>query len=576
MDSGTGNTVDLDSVGVSYMGDDSRSVGSAGVKPCLTLPLQDFDVYELEAQTTYSPLKLESFVAWLHGYDQSKKQHLLDVIKNGVRIPSSKTADDDNVVLYNHDSALQEADFVREKIREEIACHRVAGPFMEKPEGLVISPLSIVPKAGNSLRLVHNLSFPYNDSVNSGIDRQFCKVEYETLDNCIEIIAKLGQGTLLAKSDVQNAFRILKVNKLDYRLTGFSFDGAIYWDKNLPFGCSVSCQAFEDLSKAIQWILQEKLGVKYVSHILDDYMFFGKKNTSQCSNYLQAFLLLADSLGVPVKKSKTFYPCTKLELHGITVCTETMTMSLPPEKVEKAVVMIKNMLSSQKTTLSKIQSLTGLLNYCTKIVPPGRAFLRRLYDLTIGLERQNHHVRVTASVKADLRVWLSFLAQFNCKAIITREVWLEEHVLHTYSDSSGKGWGAFFGRNWFNGHFPDNWAKVNIAIKEFVALYFAWKLWFSNEKNVWVEFHCDNQSVVFNLLNQTSHLEQIMVLMREMVLTSMYNGLQIKATYIRSKLNSVADKLSRFQVEQARKEAPWLSRYPCVIPSDWMPWNLQP
>ena len=345
VDSGVGTPGALGSAPVSQQLKAGGAVGPAGLKPALTKPLVDVSIYDLEAKSAYSPLKLESFIAWLHGYDTSRKQKLLDSIANGVRIPSTKVADDTECEFFNHFSALQHADFVREKIQSEIACHRVAGPFDVKPEGLIISPLSCVDKAGNSHRLVHNLSWPFQNSVNSGIDREYCRVEYETLDHCVSIVAKIGVGCVMAKSDVENAFRILKVNKDDYRFTGFTFDGKIYWDKNLPFGLSISCQVFEELSKAIQWILKVKLNVKFVSHILDDYMFFGVPHTNQCENSLKAFLLLADSLGLPIKKSKTFYPCTKLELHGITVCTETMTMSLPSDKVQKARVLITTMLN---------------------------------------------------------------------------------------------------------------------------------------------------------------------------------------------------------------------------------------
>ena len=573
VDRGEGASEGSDSVLVSHKASLGGAVGPTQVTPSLTKPLLDVSIYDLESQTAYSPLKLESFIVWLHGYDFARKQNLLDSIANGVRIPSTKVANDDEYELYNHFSALQHADFVREKIQSEISCNRVAGPFDVKPEGLIISPLSCVPKQGNTWRLVHNLSWPLQDSVNSGIDREFCRVEYETLDHCIDIIAKIGVGCVMSKCDVENAFRILKVNKSDYKFTGFSFDGKIYWDKNLPFGLSISCQVFEELSKAIQWILKEKLKVKYVSHILDDYMFFGVPHTNQCSNSLKAFLMLADSLGLPIKESKTFYPCTKLELHGITVCTETMTMSLPKEKVDKAIGLIKSMLSCSKTTVKQIQVITGLLNYCTKIVPSGRAFLRRLYDLTSGAKHQSHHVRVTCEVKSDLKVWLSFLLDFNCKVIITRDVWCHENVLHVYTDSSGTGYGGYYGSHWFNGHFPVSWTHVNIAIKEFVAAYLAWKLWFEQESNVWVEFHIDNQSVVFNLLNQTSYLQENMIMMREMVLVSLQRSIQFKATYIRSHLNFIADHLSRFQVHLAKKKAPFLNKYPDVIRPEWLPWN---
>lgn len=45
-------------------------------------------------------------------------------------------------------------------------------------------------------------------------------------------------------------------------------------------------------------------------------------------------------------------------------------------------------LKSQKSaTLKQLQSLIGMLNFACKVVPPGRPFLRRLLDLTVGLKK---------------------------------------------------------------------------------------------------------------------------------------------------------------------------------------------
>ena len=54
-------------------------------------------------------------------------------------------------------------------------------------------------------------------------------------------------------------------------------------------GASSSVRIFETLSKSIQWILQSELVVNHVSHIIDDYIFVGRSNSSECVYYLQYF-----------------------------------------------------------------------------------------------------------------------------------------------------------------------------------------------------------------------------------------------------------------------------------------------
>ena len=49
-------------------------------------------------------------------------------------------------------------------------------------------------------------------------------------------IMRLGQGSLMAKFDVQNAYRIVPVYTEDCQLLGMKWRGAFYVDMVLPFG----------------------------------------------------------------------------------------------------------------------------------------------------------------------------------------------------------------------------------------------------------------------------------------------------------------------------------------------------
>lgn len=72
----------------------------------------------------------------------------------------------------NHPSAVAFPDHVEHYIHTEFSCHAIAGPFSTNPlhQPLLCSPLQTVPKWGSSQhRIVMDLSFPPQSSVNSGI-----------------------------------------------------------------------------------------------------------------------------------------------------------------------------------------------------------------------------------------------------------------------------------------------------------------------------------------------------------------------------------------------------------------------
>ena len=244
--------------------------------------------------------------------------------------------------------------------------------------------------------------------------------------------------------------------------------------------------------------------------------------------------------------------------------------------MEKALTIIEQMSSCQKATIGQVQSLVGFLSFCTKIVPAGRAFLRRLIDLIDCSKPQWYFVRINRPIKEDLQVWKSFLLQFNGRTMITPEVWGQQFKFHLYTDASGEGYAGVLGRVWFNGHFPKSWSSINIAIKEFIPVFLCFKLWSHLFHQSCILYHTDNMSVKHIIMSQTSHVPTIMSLLRDMVLISMKYQIQFQATHIPGSLNKCADMLSRFQVEKALAMFPHLHKQPVMIPSEWLPWNTQP
>ena len=63
--------------------------------------------------------------------------------------------------------------------------------------------------------------------------------------------------------------------------------------------------------------------------------------------------------------------------------------------------------------MHELQSLVGILNFATSMIAPGHTFLRRLYDLTIGVSNPKFKIKLPRDARADLSVWDLFMQGFN-------------------------------------------------------------------------------------------------------------------------------------------------------------------
>ena len=116
---------------------------------------------------------------------------------------------------------------------------------------------------------------------------------------------------------------------------------------------------------------------------------------------LIGFQSLCNTLGIPLAPEKTEGPTTRLTFAGIEIDTVEMSALLPADKLTNAKQIINNALRKTKLTLRELQSIVGFLNFACKVVVPGRAFLRRLINLTIGIKSPNHLVRLTLQARAE-------------------------------------------------------------------------------------------------------------------------------------------------------------------------------
>ncbi|VDI21629.1 Hypothetical predicted protein [Mytilus galloprovincialis] len=331
-----------------------------------------------------TPVKLVMLSKYLELYDPELREFLINGFTKGFKLG----ANGENISFLtckNHQSALDKPEIVTEKIEKEIKKGRYRG-----------------------------------NSVNSSIPAEYTSVSYENIENVIHLVQSQGHKALMARADVENAFRLLPINPEDYHFLGFTWNGKFYYDTCLPMGLSSSCQLFEKFSTALHWILTSSFGISNVSHLLDDFVFVSKASSKACDYALHSFLKLCKTIGVPIKHEKTRFPTTVLTIYGIEIDSNEMIARLPSDKIEKIYDdMLVSVKRRRSVTLRDLQSLIGLLNFACSVIIPGRAFLRRLINLTLGHTNPQFRITLNAEARADLRAWFEFIEHFNGKIMLS-------------------------------------------------------------------------------------------------------------------------------------------------------------
>ena len=96
-------------------------------------------------------------------------------------------------------------------------------------------------------------------------------------------------------------------------------DGVWYYfiDKCLPFGTSISCAIFQEVSNAIAHLVKFKTNKKVINY-LDDYLFIALLQRL-CNFQMETFLEICKSINFPVSPEKTFRASTTMIFLGFLI-----------------------------------------------------------------------------------------------------------------------------------------------------------------------------------------------------------------------------------------------------------------
>ena len=132
----------------------------------------------------------------------------------------------------------------------------------------------------------------------------------------------------------------------DLKLLDIKVKGQFFIDNCLPFGASVSCAVFEDISTLIHWIVKRRAGHAMIPNLDDFYMVH--KLVYVCSNIMVSFKQVCDEIRMFISSDKAVGPVQVIHFLGLTINTILMVIKVPEDKKADILKILTKMIQKRK------------------------------------------------------------------------------------------------------------------------------------------------------------------------------------------------------------------------------------
>lgn len=458
----------------------------------------------------------------------------------------------------NHKGAEQNKEEIVAYLHKQSQAGTLIGPFAVNPFGerARFSALNTRDKKeSGQKRVIVDLSAPKGNSINGGTPKDFFldqeqELHFPTVDSLVQIIREKGVGCKLFKIDRKSAYKFESIDPGDIHLMGMVFEGQFYFDTTLVMGARHAAGCCHRTSEAFIFILEDN---GYRGTCFIDDMAGG--DIGDRADRAFAFLRqLLRELNVLEAMDKACPPSTIMVFLGILFDTIRMTMEVTPDRLRDIKVELIRWMNKEVATLRQVQSLVGKLNFCASVVRAGRLFFSRILSFMKTLSDRGYRP-ITAEVRADLKWWIKFMEDFNGVTAIPEVFWSKPDLVFS-TDACLKcagGWSpaATSGRvdnQFFSVRFPE-WIKsdplVSINELEALSLLVGIKIWGSYCVGKKILVFCDNQATVHIVNSGRAANAFAQSVMRELHFWAAKFQCQVRAVFIGTQENRMADLASR-------------------------------
>jgi len=404
-----------------------------------------------------------------------------------------------------------------------------------------VSQIFLVEKKDGGQRPVINLK---------GLN-QFVKQEHFKMEGLHLLPDLLQPGDWMAKLDLKDAYLQVPIHPDHQPLLTFLWEEKCYKFTCLPFGLSSAPRVFTKLMRPVVGFLRQ-VGCRLIIY-LDDLLIVHQDKV-QLQQIIPLICQLFGCLGLMVNHKKSvLVPTQKLEFLGFQVHSQSMTLTIPQEKMRKIQQDVRRLVAKTSVSVREVAQFVGKAVATMRALPTAPLHYRALQFLmnSVHPEAQvqegatskfNTVVQLDLMSKADLSWWISI-----DRTSLSTPVALPAPSVMIESDASNKGWGAVLnGQTRTGGTWSVQEQEHHINYLELLAAFLALQAFGKTWENTVVLCRLDNVTAV-TYINQkggtASHsLCQLAITIWNWCIAK---GISLTVEHLPGHLNTIADQESR-------------------------------
>ena len=152
-------------------------------------------------------------------------------------------------------------------------------------------------------------------------------------------------------------------------------------------------------------------------------------------------------------------------------------LRLPQDKLLNISHLLQQWRGRKACRKRHLLSLIGSLSHAAKVVKPGRAFLRRLIDLSSSVDKLDHFIRLNLDARSDIEWWWQFISRWNGISAVPTLLRRPPDIQFTTDASGTWGCGAYWHPHWFQLQWVNLLAHSHISVKELTPIILAVATW---------------------------------------------------------------------------------------------------
>jgi hypothetical protein len=282
----------------------------------------------------------------------------------------------------------------------------------------------------------------YNDMLNPVYIRKLTMASPAVISQAILFA---GRGALISKVDVVDAFKLIPCNIQEWGHFGFKWLGKYFADVSTPFGSKSAPANFDCLGETIVNVVKTLAEIpdNTVFRQLDDISIVAPRQSNLADRFTKTLKFICAEINVPLAENcpdhdKAFDVSTFGTILGIRFNTNALSWSLPVEKQNQTLSMLKSFLFANTISLLDFQKLHGKINAFANMFVflkgfryHQAAFLRKF------AETKCQFLLIPDELKKEIWIWTKVLLTSNCYPIANLTANPSLYVKKFVSDAAG-------------------------------------------------------------------------------------------------------------------------------------------